>query len=229
MSINKIWFENLPFFCQLESNGVNLRTKTNWFALEAPCWPVDAKKGEKKYSYGKCWIEGGQLKSYKVKNKFSAETVLKESLDLRKARVSCHFLHFAQTEDICLKSSIEREEDISLSTGSNPRTDALWFRPGRGFADPKTGGLQYKDRRVQTIIGEIILQTWPSPKEFFQDNISTSNRNLQNRSRKWWYFSLEGLGQYLHFVEKKGQGNMIIDTWPEWGIGREGKQVKFGK
>ena len=47
------------------------------------------RRVRKKYSYGKCWIGGGQLKSYKVRNKFSAETVVKESLGLRKARVSC--------------------------------------------------------------------------------------------------------------------------------------------
>ena len=44
-------------------------------------------------------------------------TPRRESFGSSKARVSCQFLHLAQTEDIELKSSKGRKEGISLSTG----------------------------------------------------------------------------------------------------------------
>ena len=72
------------------------------------------------------------------------------------------------------------------------------WRVGRA----KTDRPYHKDRGVQTIIGEIILKTCPSSKEFSQDSISASDRNRQNRFRKWWYLSLKGSGQYLSPMEK---------------------------
>ena len=38
-------------------------------------------------------------------------------------QISCQFLHHPQSEDIGLKSSLEREKGVLLSTGSNLRQD----------------------------------------------------------------------------------------------------------
>ena len=43
-------------------------------------------------------------------------TPIREAFGSSKARVSCHFLHFDQTEDIWLKSALERRSGISLIT-----------------------------------------------------------------------------------------------------------------
>jgi len=79
------------------------------------------------------------------------------------------------------------------------------------------------------IIGEVMLHTRPSPQEFSQNSISTSDRNRQNRSRKWRYSSLGGPGQYLRSWKNGEQGNMIVDTRLKIGIREENIQVDLGK
>jgi hypothetical protein len=44
-------------------------------------------------------------------------------------------------------------------SGTNPRPEALRCLPERGLTGPKIAGHCHKDRRIQTIIDEIILQT----------------------------------------------------------------------
>jgi hypothetical protein len=52
------------------------------------------------------------------------------------------------------------------TSGSNLRQDTVWCTPEKGFAGPKTDRLYHNDRRVQTIINEITLQSFPLLKRF---------------------------------------------------------------
>jgi len=89
-----------------------------------------------------------------------------------------------------------------IVSGSNPRPDTSYCPRDEGLTGLKTDEPFHKERRVQTIIGKVTFQTCPYSNKFYQDSISTSDRNQQNRSRKWWHSSLEGVGQYLRLMEK---------------------------
>jgi hypothetical protein len=82
-------------------------------------------------------------------------------------------------------------------TGSYLRPDTLYCPRGEGLAGPKIDRPYHKDRRVQTIIGEIILHTCPFQQKFSQDSISTSDRNRQIEHSKWQYSSLRGSSHWI--------------------------------
>ena len=63
-----------------------------------------------------------------------------------------------------------RAKNLKISTsGRSPRLEDLQCLPERGLIGPKTDKLYHKDRRVQTIIGDIIPQIFPLSKRFHVD------------------------------------------------------------
>jgi len=72
----------------------------------------------------------------------------------------------ASSGNFRLKGCILGQISKNNISGRSPRLEALQCLPERGLIGPKTDKLYHKDRRVQTIIGEITLQPCPFLKTF---------------------------------------------------------------